>query len=740
MIYIVYTNKQCSEAQEILHFLTNKKNLSINSTNKNCYVLQSDSRIDQDAAIVLLSNIAVEDEKWQTIVQEIPEAVRIIPVSSTRNADYSDPELIPEKIREINYIRMDGKHLVNIWDSLITEKGFYDTKNMILSNRNVWLFSECSDDFLMTDRKMVKGYLLLFQKKMMTEENSYFQEELLEIIGYLKVSLRYAKKLWRKKITDYTKRICGVIAVLVCISAYVKIMDDTNRLKYTGTVLSINTTGEVAPINSVKLVDGITNPYISEPVKIELYNKLSDHLNMNWHNTPVGVNYKWAVNDAQIALDEQYIWTANGNGAVAKWDTYTGEIAMQEKISKNPLSALAVSERENLFVVVDSEGYVFKKHNGRGWEKSESSYDIPFRFGSSVLCNEDQDSAAVAGVNGKLFYFNLQSGFYLLWEGQYDKILCTEINSKGLEAVVQKDDSLYDLLIREDGIAEEMPIPIVRDSVCSADILNGVIVLADQHFQIVTWSREEPERINPAGIVLSRPYYLCFLNEQVIAYNDRDMGTHLYDLGRKLDLGSILKNTPAVSLLSASSNTVMAYCYADTVCQTENIEFLLPADQVKANEINAAYVGREVSLTEDDARHIFYLGNEPVSFTGEPTVTGITNNGKTLLVGNSDGSFIEIVITEEGDCLHGSQRQIPSHAAIIAIYQTEDLYYLEDVTGTLWKARIGYDTMTEEGAVAAVKERLHYAADDQIYDTVSKDTIRALGVKCMPGGGRVEWE
>ena len=76
--------------------------------------------------------------------------------------------------------------------------------------------------------------------------------------------------------------------------------------------------------------------------------------------------------------------------------------------------------------------------------------------------------------------------------------------------------------------------------------------------------------------------------------------------------------------------------------------------------------------------------------------------------------------------------QIPSHAAVVAIYQSTDCYYLKDVTGTFWRTRIGYDALTQEGAVEAVKEKLHYAAGSDIYGTVSKETIKALNVKCLP--------
>ena len=79
---------------------------------------------------------------------------------------------------------MDGNHLANIWDSLITEKEFYTVKSMLLLNKSAWLFSKCSDDFLLSDRKKIKQYFLLFQNKLQMESNAYFREEFSGIIDY----------------------------------------------------------------------------------------------------------------------------------------------------------------------------------------------------------------------------------------------------------------------------------------------------------------------------------------------------------------------------------------------------------------------------------------------------------------------------------------------------------------------------------------------------------------------------
>ena len=89
---MIYTNQQRADAEEILRFLTEEKKLTVSYDHTNCSVVQSDRRIVQDSAIILVSNAAVEDEEWQARVAWLSEEIRIIPVSGTRNADYTNPE------------------------------------------------------------------------------------------------------------------------------------------------------------------------------------------------------------------------------------------------------------------------------------------------------------------------------------------------------------------------------------------------------------------------------------------------------------------------------------------------------------------------------------------------------------------------------------------------------------------------------------------------------------------------
>lgn len=784
MITFIYTKEQTTEAEDILYFLIKEKELPIISRSNVSCILETDERISEDSAVILVSDDAVLDKEWQKAVSQLSENIRLIPVGGTENADYSNPEVIPPRIEAINFIRLDGNHCENIWDSLTIEKDFYHIKNTLLSNLHAWVSSYGSEAFLLSDINRINECLSIMEKKREKEKSPYIVEELSEIIDFLEGSLKYAKRLKRKRITDFIKR-TGIVlaAIAVAVMFYAK-ADHAKRMRYAQTVLSVDAQAGLMPVNAVKLFDGIVNYSLPDSSKPGLYNKLAELLNGNWYNTPLGINYKWALNDAQIAEDEQYVWAVNGNGAVTKWDTYSGEIVGQEQVSSLPLNAFVSSKGEDFFAAVDADGYIFKKHIGKPWEKSEKNYDIPFAQGCRLLCSGEQNSLIIAGTNGKLFYFEMDPEINLVWEKQYDKICCIESNGQGLEAVVQKQGELYDVCIASDGKESEILIPNTYDTGCSMDILGGTVLMSDENQQIVTWKKENPEVLNIWGLVLSKPVLLKFFNENVIVYYDRNTGTHLYDLERKLDLGKVLSDVDAVSSIGASNNTVLLRRY-DGIYYTENVEMLLPAKELNDQDICAVYTENEaasdgkikkasieneymiqivlqtedgnmtlmldggsryyigeaqadLSLVEEGA-DIYYHKNKPVNFTGKPTVIGIVDDGEALLVGGTDGAFYEIVFTEKGGFQRGSQFQTPSHAAVVGIYQTDNFYYIKDGTGTLWKARIGYEAFTEEGAAQEIKKKLHHAMDKDMREIISKDTAEKLELKWQPGDGK-GWE
>lgn len=786
MIYVIYTKEQEGKARDILHFLIQEKGLVISSAGGRYDCLESDDRISQDSALVLVSDAAVRDKEWQAVVRGLSEEIRMIPIGGTEEADYSDPEIMPKRIEEINFIQEDENYYGNIWNSLTTDKEFYELKSMVLSNMNAWISSKGSDSFLLSDRKTIKQIYPKFQKRLETETNLYFQKELTAIIAYLKRSLKNAKRLWRRKAVNYAKSVVVLALALVCGRVFFTIAENFKNITYAQNAMSMGSESDILPPNAVKLVEGIRNPLVSDLAKMELYNKLSVYLNHNWYNTVIGLNYRWALNDVRLCGDERYVWSANGNGEIAKWDAYTGRILEQETVSDQPLSAIAAAKDERHFAAIDSEGYIFKKEGDGGWAKSRVSYDIPFNNGKDLVCDENMDTIAVYSEKGSIYYLDLRTDFHTIWEGTYDDVFCSEISEQGLEAVVRIEDNLYDVCVGREGSVDEIPIPVKKDEFCTLDILNGKILLADENHQLITWQKEAPKTVNTEGIVFSRPIHLCYLSENRIVYNDRDRGTHLYDLERRLDLGSILGEAVAVSDLSALQSTVLAVTTSGT-CYTENVESLLPVENIADQDVCERYTAKETSsngmiqqasieneylirlelqrqggketqildggkryfigeaqadtsLMEEEGEEVYHYNSEPIRFTGRPMVIGILENGNTLLVGGSDGSFFEIVFTETGRVLCGSQLQIPSHAAITEIYQMKDCYYLKDATGTLWRARMGYEALTEKGAVAAVKEELHCAVSDDLLEIISPETKEALDLVRMPGGGEEQWE
>lgn len=75
------------------------------------------------------------------------------------------------------------------------------------------------------------------------------------------------KKAARKKFFDYTRRAGIAIAAAAFVILFIKATDFVEHSNYAKVIISVDSHGEVAPVNSIKLVDGITNPYISDTAK-----------------------------------------------------------------------------------------------------------------------------------------------------------------------------------------------------------------------------------------------------------------------------------------------------------------------------------------------------------------------------------------------------------------------------------------------------------------------------------------
>ena len=158
-IQIIYTDNDSGIASDLSAFLKQKV---------------GNSYLSNDAAVIVVSDEATADPVWQKEVRGLNKAVRLVPLGGIVNADYNDPDVIPPRIEELNFIRIDEDLHQNLWESLTIDQDFYDVRNTVLVNMNSWLLSDKSESFLMADLNQVKKSLKKTDEKLASETDERF--------------------------------------------------------------------------------------------------------------------------------------------------------------------------------------------------------------------------------------------------------------------------------------------------------------------------------------------------------------------------------------------------------------------------------------------------------------------------------------------------------------------------------------------------------------------------------------
>jgi preprotein translocase subunit SecE len=777
-IQLLYEESQVEEAAKIVDFFVGGKIASLLKQEYGVILFRAEIDICSDSVIVYISDAAVENAEWQKNVRSIIKNVRIIPVGATENADYSDPNIIPPIIEEINFIRLDEHVRENILDSLIIEPDFYEIKNRLEAQTEIWEMSGRAENYLIDNLHYIKQSQSLMYKKRENETEDIFIMQIEKIIEYLSHSFAYAKRLEGAKRRRKINTMVEVIIAVAFIVLFIIVLPIFHRASYARIVMNVDTQAAFAPITAVKLTEGLTNPFVSEQIKGVLGYEIRKCLDKNWSYSALGPQYKWAMNDATIADDTKYIWAANGNGSLTKNDRISGEISISEQVSDNPMAAIAITKQEEFFAAIDSNGYIFTKTRTGNWNKSEQHIDIPFSREENILISENGKLLTVYDKSEIYIILN-DSKISLVQHYKYDDVKAVKIIENEIILAAVRENNQFKLIeISGSQIVNENIIPRLPDCICNAAILGDNVIFADQNGQICIWNRNNPINITSAGIVLNTPICLAFINDSVIAYCDREVGTHLYNIESMIDLGSCLQPLVSCERISVSNNQLLGM-YLGLVC-TEDISRYLPLSTIPTNKVTTSFYSQSdenkdgliqaISITNkylvavkyskndrqeiiliDGGNHLFtgiaqndtslisdyssgynYLPLGTVSFTGKPTVVGILDDGESFFIGASDGSFYELIFTKTGGYLIASTCQVPSHCAIAGVLQTDDCYYLLDGNGAYWYARIGYKVKSNSELISAVKNKLKYAITDDIYKQVSKDTIEELNVVVWP--------
>lgn len=805
LIEVIYESSCEKYGVEIINWLIdekiaeNKSNFPDKSDNGLFhYIFEASCSIATDSVIVFVSDEATTNKDWFKCVDSVSESKRIIPVGSVETIDYNDPEVLPSKIEEINFIQIDENIRRNILDALTTAPDFYFLKNQLLIRCKYWLITHNSVE-LLTNLKQINKYKSIIERKSKDENDTGLQSQLDEIREYLEASRHYAKKMLFKNIGQWVFRGVVITVALVMLFAFFKFKDYYNRLTYANLASSFDVNTVDAESGAIKMAEVISNPFSNQYSVKLAYENLVMQLDKVWPQTPIGRNYKNQINDIAIPSGERFVWSADSGGRIICWDTYTGQIKQDEKICEAELMSLSVSKSEQTLVALDANGIIYAT-KGSGWSNIGSLSQVQavkadVKTTDDTILIFDNHSYELYDTNGKLLAAKEQSGRTILDIGfvSENEIITAESESGGLIV------SLIDF--KNDASKENSYKTVKTGEFSEVDILNDIIVISDSEGQV--WKISDNKAVR-TSLLLPKAIGLSFVNQSTIVYHERNIGTGIYDIDESFDYGDVLSDIRGINLLYATDSLVVAgYPGAYYVCPIKNVlkvnksenQSLTEAivynqtedhiDDLSSNQIglhsveitpNGIIVLKlkrtksesiitavldPASVVSNSSGHVspddvlqfpenaIEYNNKVFTSNDLPSVVGIRHvpvdgthdkDRYYLIVGCKDGSFAELYLDSNGAIIQTVSHIIPSRCAITAVYQTDNGYLIEDESGRLWNCDDGIELVDKDGYINKIKNKLHSAVPDDLKELISPEIWQQLELKTFIGGNGDMWE
>ena len=736
-VRLIYAEADLIRAEEIRSFLEEK--------------LADGRKAPQDAAVILISDAAVKDlEGWQKEVSDLSDNVRRIPVGRTENANFSKE--VPAKIREINYIHADDDMLENILDSIMIDSDFYRMRGEVLLQMGSYEASGHSEAFLMEEGRRIRQYRAMTAQKAATETEPRFKEQLQQMEEFLDLSKKHARKIFFYNLRRWVS-VSLLIAVLVFfIVASYFLFRIMRRASDEAALLGTPRNEDNAAENVILLLDGIGNPLINDNVRSEFFYEMYAYLDLNWCTTPIGYNYKHKLTDAQLLANERYLATTVSNGKMLFWDTYTGRIKEEQSLSNVPLKAFHTNSDANIAVVVTEENKVLFGI-GKQWLTNNNS--LFFTGNTKIHVDTDSDNVLIYDDQHLYFYQWSTEGekikpvSYIAEETVKEPfaILSARLTDTGYSAAMRKGESIYFLKETRSGYNLE----IAPSQTCVADLLGDRMIFADSEGNIMLFD-ESDMIVRPVGLRLPQPKILRFVNDSTIAYHDGFLGTHLYDIDQNIDLGEIFSSFEELTDLEVTETSAVCFANGTYVCQPINTFLprqepdpasMLVCDSDSAQGNSQIKSAKAVGTNAVSVNLLASRVETEISLRckGRATAVGLIDSDRGVVIGTEDGYFTELVFRDNGSYIRCANIQVPSHAAIRSIYESQDCYWVMDEEGNYWWARLGYPaTESPELIIEQINGKLHRGVTKKLLDSVSKDTIETLNLKMMPGGDGKEWE
>lgn len=772
-IHLIWTQAQDELAASIMELVEREFGPLRTSTNRFA-TFDSEAAIHATSAIVLCEDTAIDDPLWQEHVRDLPDGVRIIPIGSFRFADVNRSDEVPAKVSDIQCLRIDEHLFDHLKDSLTTSSDFYELQNTVSIAATAWEAYDRDEDMLMPGFLATSRALKTVRKKMQSESDELYREQLATMERFLSASRkRNVALLKRARLPIALGCFCVVVAILG-IGPLLSIMPAERQADASLTVLEQRTSAQDASVRALHTADGLTNPYVADFAKLELYNEFVDDMGMAWPNTPIGYLLP-ADDDIMLGDTSRFVRIGEDDGSITTWDTHSGEETASDPVADTGILACEASLDGALEVVVDYEGGVYARLDGGPWLRSDEPCEIDGLSKSRIAISESDDRFAVFNDSGVALYAIEDATLGPLFAETFQTLRAVDLGEGATWTAYIEENG--DFLARTyDGSSPlgDEPIPVHPLSSCSLDTLNGQLAIADESGRVII--RRSDGTLRELSFELQEPMFLDFLDGRFLACNDLNSGTHIYDIEHDVELGTCLENATFVSRLKAQGTTIAAFSLGSFY--TQDIEELLPLQQVDI-DLESVFSGIDDSGSGDLIRGIaIEAGNLPIirlnvngrseskilsasasclsdvsqpnldldgtllvnttlspqiGFEGDITLAKVTRELPTgeeaIAIGTSQGEYREFLIAADGTVSLAAKKDLPCRSAVRSVvFDGDAACYIVDDDGQAWKVRLGIPPADTSGMLSQIGEKLTEQPDDLSLAFVSDEALESAGI------------
>ena len=723
------------------------------------------------ACIPIVSDQACREKTWKDLVRMVPKEVRLIPVGGVYDVNYDDSDMLPPNVAEVNFIHVNSQTVPAVREALLMERSFYDMKSEVLSNMLAYLTSGRTNTYLMSDRKRIEECHKALSERFQSEYDPFFKQELKNMIAYLELSRKYARRLFIGRILDYTQKIVTVAAAIVVCIVVAKVYPYFKRSFYATSSVAVHADETMDNVHTLRLLEAFTNPFVPESAKGTAFKELVHRLDLHWSNGTISDSH-YALRGAALTEDPTSIWVCSEGGHVKKQDLYTREVKVDWKATDGMLYALYVSEKEDYIAVIDDRFRVGFSEGDGSFTFTEDSA-LPGTYLWYLRRDEESGALFAFGTDGYCYYPDGRDLSHS-YTGTCSDILAGMAQDRKGFLICKDGDGLKALVITESG--EVLEEKIAADSVSGYGVFcsRGRVLYSDTSGRLYAWDPGTREtEILPLS--LEAPLQLALVNDHVLFYHDRNRGSGLFDLDRQIFLGKVLVGMPVMEDVIVNEKMIAAGIKG--MYTSQDLEEVLPCQEPPASEVLRTYEGKTAEnsagplkkawIQDDslicltiageegdwdtgiDGAHRVQIGRAQsdremadalpddfaflsltdISYSGTAEMIGITEDGRFLLIGTGDGQFIADYIDSQKESVC-QDFTVPSHAAVVSVQETEDAFYIHDADGLVWKVPNGRKRITMSGLIGEVKDRYHGDVPEQsAQKEVSPQLLKTLGLQ-----------